>query len=97
MSTSNGSSSRAQLFAKPFVSRFIRESRMPSHEIWKRLDLNRRFNHAYTSYGCGDLCQFSRYGENQVSPCDGKDCRHKEWQSQGNPPLCAKLRQSAIH
>jgi hypothetical protein len=31
------------------------------------------------------------------SVCDGKDRGHKEWQSKRNVPLCAKLRQSAIH
>jgi hypothetical protein len=89
--------SRSELFMKPSVSRFIGESRMPCHEIRKGLNLTRRFHDAYTSHDRGDLCQSAWHGENQVSLCDGKDRGHKEWQSKRDTPLCAKLRQSAIH
>jgi hypothetical protein len=90
MSASNGSdgpNSRPQLFTKPFVSRFIGESRMPCHEIRKGLDLTRRFHDGHTSHDRSDLCQSVRHGENQVSLCDGKDRRHKEWQSKRDVPL----------
>src|SRR6201984_87056 len=94
---SDGANSRAQLFTKPFVSRFIGEPRMPCHEIRKGLDLTRRFHDVHTSHDRSDFCQSARHGENQVSLCDGKDRRHKERQSARDTPLCAKLRQSAIH
>src|SRR6201987_6232462 len=100
MSASNcsgGPNSRPQLFTQPFVSRFIGESRMPCHEIRKGLDLARRFHDAHTSHDRSDLCQSARHGKNQVSPCDGKDRGHIEWQSKRDLPLCAKLRESAIH
>src|SRR5258708_24290294 len=84
---SDGPNSRPQLFTKPFVSRFIGESRMPCHEIRKGLDLTRRFHDADTSHD-RDLCQSARHGENQVSLCDGKDRGHKEWQSKRDVPLC---------
>jgi hypothetical protein len=73
------------------------ESRMPCHEIRKRLDLTRRIHDAHSRQGRSDLCQSARHGENQVSRCDGKDRGHKEWQSKRDTPLCSKLLQSAIH
>ena len=94
---SDDPNSRPQLFTKPFVSRFVGESRMPCHEIRKGLHLTRRFHDAHTSHDRSDLCQSARHRENQVSLCDGKDCGHKEWQSKRDAPLRAKLRQSAIH
>src|SRR5215470_8275089 len=94
---SDGPNSRPQLFMKPFVSRFIGESRMQCHEIRKGLDLTRRFHDQYTSHDRSHLCQSARHCENQVSLWDGKDCGHKEWQSKRDAPLRAKLRQSAIH
>ena len=88
---SGGPNSRPQLFMKPFVSRFISESGMPCHEIRKGLDLTRRFDDAHTSHGRSELCQSAWHGENQVSLRDGKDRGHKEWQSERDLPLCAKL------
>ena len=82
---------------KPLVSWFIGESRMPCHEIWKGFDLTRRFHDAYARHACGDLCQSARHREHQVRLRDGKDRGHKEWQSKRHTPLCAKLRQRAIH
>ena len=61
---SDGLDSRPQLFTKPLVSTFIGESRMPCHEIGKRLDLNRGFHDAYTSHHRSDLCQSARHCEN---------------------------------
>src|SRR5260370_7175790 len=94
---SDGPNSRPQLFMKPFVSRFIGESRMPCHEIRKGLDLTRRFHDAHTSHDRSDLCQSARHGENQVSLCAGKDRGHKELQSNRDVPLSATLRDTAIH
>jgi hypothetical protein len=74
---SDGPNSRAQLFTKPFVSRFMGESGMPCHEIRRGLDLTRRFHDAHTSHDRSDLCQSARYGENQVSLSDGKDCAQR--------------------
>jgi hypothetical protein len=37
--------------------------------------------------------QVGQYG----NLCDGEDRGQREWQSKRDPPLCAKLRQSAIH
>jgi hypothetical protein len=51
----DGPNSRSQLFTKPFVRRFIGESRMPCHEIRKGLDLTRRFHDAHTSHDRSDL------------------------------------------
>ena len=92
-----GSNSRTQLFTKPFVRRFICESRMPRHEIRKGFDLTRRFHDAHTRHGRSHLCQPARHGENQVRLCDGKDRGDKEWQCERDVPLYAKLQQSAIH
>src|SRR5690242_15811705 len=39
----------SQLITKPCVSGFVRESRMPCHEVRKSFDLARRFHHAKTS------------------------------------------------
>src|SRR5260370_9783190 len=61
---SDGPNSRPQLFTKPFVSRFIGESRMPCHEIRKGLDLTSRFHDAYTSHDPRALCQSAQHGEN---------------------------------
>src|SRR5579862_964619 len=70
---SDGPNSRVQLFTEPSVSRFIGESRRPCHEIWKGLDLTRRFHDAHTSHGGSDRRQLARHSEDQVSLCDGKD------------------------
>jgi hypothetical protein len=79
--------SRPELFAKPFVSRFIGEPRMPRHEIRKGFDLTRRFHDTQTGYRRSYLCQSARHSENQISLCDGKDCGHKEWQCKRCVPL----------
>jgi hypothetical protein len=66
------------------------------HEIWKRLGLTRRFHDDHTCHGRSNLSQSARHGENQVSFRDDKNRGHKKWQSAGDLPLCAELRQSAI-
>ena len=67
MSTSNcseGPNRQSHLFTKPLVSRFIRESRMPCHEVRRGLDLKRSFHDAYTGRARNNLRQFARHCEN---------------------------------
>jgi hypothetical protein len=70
---------------------------MPAHEIGKRFDLARRFNHPQTHHRRGDLGQLARDRQDQIGFGDGEDRGQKERKSQRGPPLCAQLRQRSIH
>ena len=76
--SSNGPSGHPQLFAKPRVRRFRRESWMPCHEIRKAFDLVRGLHYTHLCSHCGDLPQSAGYGEDQVGAGDSEDCRYKE-------------------
>jgi hypothetical protein len=70
---------------------------MPGHEIWKGLDLARRFHDACTSYLSGHLCQLAGHSEDHVGSSDGKDRGHKEWKTKSDTTLDAELGERPIH
>jgi hypothetical protein len=57
----------------------------------------RRFYHSYATHRTCNHCQSARHRKDQIGLSDGVDRRHKEWKTEHNAPLCADLRQRAIH
>jgi hypothetical protein len=70
---------------------------MPRNEVRKSFDLARRFHHAQTSYGSGDLGQLARDRQDQIGFGDGEERGQKERKTKRDATLYAKLRQRTIH
>jgi hypothetical protein len=64
---------------------------MPAHEIWKRFQLARRFNHAQTDLSAYGPCHCARHREDQIGVRDGEHHREEEWNPKGNARLNAEL------
>jgi hypothetical protein len=68
------------------------QSRIPSHEIRKGLDLVRLFHDADTSYRSSHVCQFAMHGEDPIGLSDGKDRRYEECKTKRDTSFRATLR-----
>jgi len=60
---------------------------MPAHEVGKRLELARRFDHPQTRYPLCHFRQGARDGEHQVGLRNRQDCRNKERNSERDMTL----------
>src|SRR5258706_2032354 len=92
---SNCPSSNPQLLTEPFMCGLGGESRMPSHEIRKSFDFERRFDDAYASHRSGDPGQPARHTEDQIGFSDGKYRWYEERKNQRDTPPRAKPRHRA--
>jgi hypothetical protein len=60
---------------------------MPAHEVWKRPELARRFDHPQTRYPLCHFGQGPRDGKHQVGLRNGMDGRDKERNSERDVTL----------
>ena len=58
---------------EPNMRCFVRDSRMPCHEIREVRNFARRFNHPYPSDCSRDRCQLSRYCQDQIGVSNCKN------------------------